>query len=276
MKLPPSGRIFVIVIAVAAAALAVAWLALAGMPARAAAPCVTSAQYGSCGPYPSPSKGLPRPAPATVNNDMWGCGVNGPCGPETLTSRGPGSWQVTSDQPPLVHGNEQVLTFPDVWQPMRLPSGADPQVRSFAMLRSGWAEASPRGAGNSYEAAYDMFFTNNADGRVRELMIWVDDLGHGFPGATLLGHAAYYGQRFTVYGYPSGEVIFSMDRNTPRGTAHILSALLWMNSHRLLSLNARITSLYFGWEICSTGGRAETFTLSKFTITARCEPGTSC
>jgi hypothetical protein len=51
---------------------------------------------------------------------MW-ARRNGNCGPQTLTSHGPGNWSVTANQ---AAGNTAVLTYPDTQQLFTLSSGA--------------------------------------------------------------------------------------------------------------------------------------------------------
>ena len=50
------------------------------------------------------------------------------------------------------------------------------------------------------------------------------------------------------------------------GSVDILAMLTWLASHGYLPQRSGLTDISYGFEICSTGGRPETFTLSHFSI----------
>ena len=84
------------------------------------------------------------------------------------------------------------------------------------------------------------------------------------------------GQSFDVYQYggAGGEIIFSLNGSTgsgtfaseTSGTVDILAVLKWVQSHGYAS-NITIGQIDAGWEICSTGGSPETFTVSRYSLT---------
>jgi hypothetical protein len=106
-------------------------------------------------------------------------------------------------------------------------------------------------------------------------MIWVDNVNRGTGGATKIGTATISNQHFTVYqfGGAGGEIIFSLDGSggtgtfakETSGTVSILNTLRWVQAHGYVK-NITISQIDFGWELCSTGGYAETFTMKHFTI----------
>ena len=250
-------------------------LALAGVPAAAvvAAPtaalaagrCTTSAPSGNCGPYSYRLITNSDGYNTYVANNKWGCGSPDQCGRQTVQASSPGNWQVTSNQ---AAGNTAVLTYPDIQQIFTKTTDTDPPVASFHAIYSHFTEAMHATAGTDAEAGYDIWLshTNGPD----EIMVWVDNHGRGSGGATRIGHATIFGQPFTVYRYGGGEIIFSLDHNEQTGTVHILASLYWLIQHKIVSAHAALGQVDFGWEICSTGGKPETFTVSAFSLRSVC------
>jgi len=250
-------------------------LALAGVPAAAvvAAPtaalaagrCTTSAPSGNCGPYSYRLITNSDGYNTYVANNKWGCGSPDQCGRQTVQASSPGNWQVTSNQ---AAGNTAVLTYPDIQQIFTKTTDTDPPVASFHAIYSHFTEAMHATAGTDAEAGYDIWLshTNGPD----EIMVWVDNHGRGSGGATRIGHATIFGQPFTVYRYGGGEIIFSLDHNEQTGTVHIIATLRWLQGHGYVSARAAIGQVDFGWEICSTGGKPETFTVSAFSLRSVC------
>jgi hypothetical protein len=229
-------------------------------PHGAAWRCTTSAPNGTCGPYSFRPITKSNGFTTYVLNNKWGCGSPNQCGQQTVRANTPGHWQVTSNQ---AARNTAVLTYPDVQQVFTDTAG-DPPIASFHAIYSRFAEAMHATAGTDVEAAYDIWLSNTRG--PNEVMVWVDNHGRGNGGATRIGHATIYRQPFTVYEYGTGEIIFSLDRNEHTGTVHILAILRWLQRHRYVAWRARIGQVDFGWEICSTGGRPETFTVSAYSL----------
>jgi hypothetical protein len=101
-------------------------------------------------------------------------------------------------------------------------------------------------------------------------MIWLDNVNRGTGGATKIGSATIYRQVFNVLKYGDGEIIFSLNHNEQSGTVHFLSTLNWLINHGYESTGTTIGQIDFGWEICSTGGLPETFTVSHYSISSPC------
>jgi hypothetical protein len=227
--------------------------------------CTTSAPSGNCGPY------FYRPISNSdgyntyVGNNKWGCGSPDQCGRQTVYANTPGHWQVASNQ---ATGNTAVLTYPDVQQVFTHTNGNDPPISSYRALYSRFAEAMHSNARTDAEAAYDIWLSNTNG--PNEIMVWVDNHGRGNGGATRIGRATISKQRFTVYEYGTGEIIFSLNHNEHSGTVHILAILGWLQRKRYVAARAAIGQVDFGWEICSTGHRTETFTVSAYTLRSVC------
>jgi hypothetical protein len=55
------------------------------------------------------------------------------------------------------------------------------------------------------------------------------------------------------------------------GVVRILPMLRWLVNHHYLPAHTGLWLIGYGWEICSTGGRQETFEVSAFTLRASCK-----
>jgi hypothetical protein len=49
---------------------------------------------------------------------------------------------------------------------------------------------------------------------------------------------------------------------------NVLADLDWLESNGYMPAGSGLNQIDFGWEICSTGGTAQTFTMSNFGIQA--------
>jgi hypothetical protein len=177
--------------------------------------------------------------------------------------------------------NTGVRTYPDVQQLFSdwcgsgwntCSSATDTPISALWLLRSKFAENMHTTRGTIAEAGYDIWLSGTSGSD--EIMIWVDNAGRGTGGAAVIGHTTIFRQRFTVlqYGGPGGEIIFSLDHNEHTGTVHILAALRWLQAHKYVPAHAKVAQADFGWEICSTAGHRETFTVSAYTLRSVCSP----
>jgi hypothetical protein len=239
------------------------------MPAAAADTAVQAA-----GPPPHPvfeSTGLSATwtDPETglnVNNDMWNC-PQAACIRQEVWANSSSDWGVVST---MAKGNTAVLTYPAVQELFGANDQPAPLANAGELL-STFTESMPTTRGTISEAAYDIWLNNWNT----EIMIWVDNQHQRFydPVAATV---TFRGQRFTVYvtpgtssGYPSGPFFFVLQRNETRGTVDILAAIRWLEHAGYLSASgAGINAVDFGWEICSTGGVPEDFSISRYTISA--------
>jgi hypothetical protein len=99
-------------------------------------------------------------------------------------------------------------------------------------------------------------------------MIWVDNVNRGTGGARRLTRHKFFGVRYALlqYGGAGGELIWSRHGNAHKGTVHILTMLRWLVRHHYESGTTALGQVDFGWEICSTGGKAETFKVTNYTL----------
>lgn len=182
-----------------------------------------------------------------VYNNEW----NGSAGPQTIWADSYQHWGVQSSQ---AAGNTAVETYPCVQKNYdNLP------VSSFHLIRNGFTESMPTSAaGLDAEAADDVWLNNYGT----EVMIWVDNHGQR-PAGNVIGHATLFGQHFAVW-HGGTDYTFALDHNETSGMTHILAAIHWLISHGQVKASATLTQVNFGWEVASTGGRAEDFTVTKY------------
>jgi Glycosyl hydrolase family 12 len=241
--------------------------------APSGAPCVTSDLAGTCGPYTDSDITDADGYNTYVANNMWGCGSVQPgqagayCGIQTVSAYGPADWSVTSDQ---AAGNTGVLTYPDVSQVFTLSNDTDPPISGFSAITSSFTEAMNATAGTDSEAAYDIWL-DDGNGP-NEIMIWVDNHGQT-PAGDDKGSIVIGGTTYELWN--GGDTISFVMSNEQSGTVNILAVLNWLQSNGYVSSTADLGQVDFGWEICSTGGVSETFTISSYTLEDTCSSACS-
>jgi hypothetical protein len=192
-----------------------------------------------------------------VQNDMW----NGGAGPQTICADSPGDWQATSTQ---AKGNTAVETYPDTGELFGTAAGdpADP-VSEYKKIDNSFTQSLPSDTtGLSAEAADDVWLNDWGI----EMMIWVNNVGRSLAGSTRLGTAMVSGQTFSVWKYGSSEFIFDLNHNETSGQTNVLTSINWLIKHGYVPSTATLTEVEFGFEVASTNGKAETFTMSKYSL----------
>lgn len=233
---------------------------------------MTSAPSGNCGPYSYPLITNSNGYDTYVGNNCWA----DPSCAQAVSANSPGDWQVVSAEPA---GNTGVRTYPDVQQLMNNWSGdstwsgfSDTPVSGLSGLSSSYAETMPHNAGTDSQFAWDIWMSSDS-GYPGEVMVWTDNVNRGDGGATQVGTATIGGQAWTAYEYGSGEFIWSLGApgtfaQQPSGTVDLLALMKWMQANGFMAPGAAIGQIDAGWEICSTGGVPETFTVSSYSLTA--------
>jgi uncharacterized protein len=107
------------------------------------------------------------------------------------------------------------------------------------------------------EAAYDIWLNNYG----LEVMIWVDNQGQT-PAGNAIGTADLAGQQFIVY-RGGNTYSFVLGKNETSGNVNILDALLWLTTNNYIAASSYLTQFNFGWEIASTDGQTDTFTVNR-------------
>lgn len=260
-------KLIVAIVAIAAAQLSAALPASAA--AQASTTCTVTVVNGpnsNCGPYSySPQITASNGYTTYVGIDGWACGPASPshpsgnsCGPTRLTATSPGSWNLTTTEP---KGNTAVLMYPSASQLYN-----NPALSAMKEVSSGFTESMPHDSGTIAHAAYDIWL--NHSGPSNEVMIDLDNVNWGTGGSKFLGRAWFGNQMFTAweYGGPGGELIWRIGTSERTGTVHILLMLRWLQKHGYISRASTLGIVGFGWEICTTGGVAKRFSVSKFTL----------
>jgi hypothetical protein len=220
--------------------------------------CVTSAVKGACGPYLYPLIYHSDGQDTYVGQDVWNP-VSG--WSQTLHVFSPGNWYAAADMP---SGNTAVVSFPNVGEEYYYTNS----LAGFSSIYSSFGENMHPTSGTSAEAAYDIWLNDWGN----EVMIQHDIVNRGtcpvaatasFGGA---GGVPVRDWNFCKYGT---ELIWQLSgQGEQSGRVDILAMLNWLVRHGYLPRKSGLTDISYGFEICSTGGRQETFTVSRFTISA--------
>lgn len=231
----------------------------------------TSASNGVLGPYVYRLITNTNGYNTYVGNNMWAAGGSGLT--QTLTAVDPGEWNVVAKAPA---GNTGVLSYPNTQQLFNNWNGSgwngsgtqtDTPISRLKQLTSTFAENLNANSRTDAEAAYDIWLTGTSG--PHEIMIWIDNANRGTGGATQIGTGTFGGQKWTLLQYQGGEAIWSLTANEQSGTVDILTLLQQLQSRGLESSGAAIAQVDFGFEICSTGGVPETFSVSHYSLTAQ-------
>jgi len=233
--------------------------------------CVTSAPNGVC-----PDQGAYTYYPQiTASNgyntyvlqDVWNP-IDG--WQQTLYSTDPGDWYVIANMPA---GNLAVVSYPDTQQLYGV------RLDRLHYVYSSFAENSDTSTNTVDDTGYDIWLNNYAD----EVMIQHEVAGHGqCDGAPPLAGPVAFGGTHRVpvkswvlcqYGSelfwqlhsPKGAWTFGIDH----GRVDILAMLTWLEDHKYLKANSRLEQIDYGFELSSTNGLNETFTVSGLTIKSR-------
>jgi len=239
-------------------------------PRALGAPCVTSAQTGGCGPYHYAGISGSDGYNTQVIQDMWNA-IAGAS--QRLTAYNPGDWSVSADIPAR---NTAVVSYPDIQELYSTASNKPDPLSSFSSITSSFAENGPgSGGGDDYEAAYDIWAGTGTNNGAQEIMIWVDNHGQT-PAGSKVGTADVGGTSYSVWSAGRNPVSLVLNSNETSGTIDILAALDWLESHGYMPAGSGVNQINFGWEICSTGGSAKTFSMTRYGIESSCASGASC
>jgi hypothetical protein len=250
--------------------------------------CTTSAPDGNCGPYAYAGITNSNGHNTYVSNNCWA----DPSCKQTVTAVDPGNWSVSANEPA---GNGSVKTAPEVQQQFNnwcasartwdnrgsntCNSLADTPISGMSRLTSSYAESTPHNSQTIAQWSWDIWLSNDS-GYANEVMVWVDTNGRcnsGSFGTQLHAPVTIAGQEWTPHRYPnSSEFIWTLHGSggastcaqQASGTVDLLALLKWMQANGYAAPGATVSIVDGLWEICSTGGQPETFTVSKYSLTA--------
>jgi Glycosyl hydrolase family 12 len=190
-------------------------------------------------------------------NNEWNTSDNP--GPQTICGNSESDWQVTSTQRA---GNTGVLTYPSVQ--LNYNGGNGYPLSKFTSMTSSYAETMNAVNGTDAEAAYDIWL----DGLNKEVMVWVDNHGQT-PAGSKVATTTFSGATWDLY-ETSDRSYMALVRegNATSGTVDLLAALNYLEGRGDLAAGDTLWQVNFGWEICSTAGAPETFTVSNYSLTS--------
>ena len=187
-------------------------------------------------------------------NNEWN--TSGNPGPQTICGNSESDWQAVSNQRA---GNVAVLTAPQVQIPYNNSNGYP--LSDFSTLSSSYAEDMHAVTGTDAEAMYDLWL-NNLN---KEVMFWVDDHGQT-PAGSVVATTTFSGATWDLWQSGSGYWAFVREGNASSGTVDLLAGLQYLESRGDLVSTDKLWQVNFGWEICSTAGAPETFTVSNYSV----------
>ena len=190
-------------------------------------------------------------------NNEWN--TSGNPGPQTICGNSESDWQATSTQRA---GNTEVLTYPSVQLNYNGTSGY-PLTR-FTSMTSSYAETMNAVSGTDAEAAYDIWL----NGLKKEVMVWVDNHGQT-PAGSKVATTTFSGATWDLYETSDRSYMaFVRQGNASSGTVDLRAALNYLEGRGDLAAGDVLWQVNFGWEICSTAGAPETFTVSNYWLTS--------
>jgi hypothetical protein len=226
----------------------------------------------ACGPYLDRAISGSDGDNTLVLNDMWnppGAGHR-----QTIRVDNPSDWEVTSDQ---AKGNTAVLSYPDVQEILTTTQDRPAPLSGFASITGRFDESMPFNGDN--EAAFDIWMGGSKSSNyAQEVMIWTDDHRTNPPPGSVVARVHFGGAGYAVWQDPTDggagfhTIYMVRERNEKDGTVRIGTMLDWLVAHHL-SAAIGINQIDYGWEICSTDGRPETFILHHYFLDVKCRGG---
>jgi hypothetical protein len=127
-------------------------------------------------------------------------------------------------------------------------------------MTSSYAENMNAVAGTDAEAAYDIWINDLS----KEVMFWADNHGQT-PAGSKVATVTLGGLTWNYY-ETSGYYAFVLNHNATTGTVDLLAGIKYLMSRGVLSGNDKLWQVNFGFEVCSTAGHPEAFTVSNYTL----------
>jgi hypothetical protein len=225
------------------------------------ATCIKTANDGACGPYEYAPISASNGSNTQVINNIWNpvSGVS-----QTLKAANPGQWSVVATMPA---SNTAVISYPDTQQVFTTSNNTPQLISSFTAITSSYTVSGPgSGSGNDYEAAYDLWAGTGTNNYSQEIMIWVDNHGQT-PAGKKVDTTTIDGATYDVWAETGDNPVSMVLRsNKTSGTVDILAALQWLINSNHMRPDSGLNQIDFGFEICSTGGTAKTFTTSRYDL----------
>jgi hypothetical protein len=240
--------------------------------------CQTSATGGICGPYNYTEVTGNDANNINVQNACWN--TSGYCNgsDQTLYATSPGNWYAVANFP---SGNSSVQSYPnsDYYHVNTL-------VTSYSSMYSSFTEnMGTIPSGSSAEAGFDIINMTNTGTSWNEVMIWNDVNNRGFGGCdswppkAQVKFGGSYGvpvNTWDLWSCGTSELIWQLDAGSSppthygfqSGSVDIYAMMMWLVNNGYLGRGTTFGQIEYGFEICSTGGVNQTFTVSDWTLTS--------
>jgi hypothetical protein len=215
---------------------------------------------------------------ALVVQDVWN--PSSALKSQVLSASSMADWQVKAN---LSAGNTAVLSYPDAQDTVTNPSNNPVPLASFATRSSTYAAQRPSetgtaGPSDDYEAAYDIWLGRNGANYDQEIMVWTDTRRQVPAGSDTrkTWTDPSTGVAYEIWD-SSGHNPVTLVRksNATSGSVNLRSLFSWLQSAGYTT-ETGVNQIDFGFELCSTSGQAETFTVTDYSLDATCASGTSC
>jgi hypothetical protein len=228
----------------------------------------TDTQCPGSGVYPSPGEtaGSNSGGVAVLQNE-WGANSN--LRSQVLSANSGSTWQVAAN---LSAANKAVLSYPDTQEVVTNSSGDPTPLADYDTLTSSYTDALPSspGASDDYEAAYDLWLGAGTVSGSQEIMVWTDNHGQT-PSGRDTGKTwtdASTGDAYEVWASsPGNPVSLVAKKNATSGSVGLLTMINWLKTNSYIT-STGINQIDYGFELCSTSGATETFSVSAYSISA--------
>lgn len=211
---------------------------------------------------------------AAVTNDAWNW--TSALHQQTVNVNGPGNWQSVSS---AATGNTAVLSYPDVENTITTPLNRARSVDGLHSFRSAYSikPPTPNSSADDWEWAWDIWMgsaTDNVHNYGQEIMVWTFN-HHQRPAGSQTSKTwtdPLTGRAYKVWvdtGDSSGSplVSFVAVQNHISGSLGIKNMYNWLKANGLTRMTG-VNQVGYGPEICSTSGRAESFTVTGYSLAA--------
>lgn len=138
-------------------------------------------------------------------------------------------------------------------------------LNSLSSVTSSFSESNP--SGGNWESAYDVWL----NGSGIEVMIWTDVSGDVGPLGSAVATASIGGASWTLYAGNNGAnptYSFVLSGNESSGSVDILAMLDYLQNTMGYFANPTVSTVQYGWEISSTGGAEEDFTINDYSVSS--------
>jgi hypothetical protein len=228
----------------------------------------TDTQCPGSGVYPSPGETAgSNSGGVAVVQDEWGANSN--LTSQVLSANSGSAWQVTAN---LSASNKAVLSYPDTQEVVTNSSGDPTPLADYDTLTSSYTDALPSspGASDDYEAAYDLWLGAGTVSGSQEIMVWTDNHGQT-PSGSDTGKTwtdASTGDVYEIWASsPGNPVSLVAKTNATSGSVDLLTMIKWLKTNSYIT-STGLNQVDYGFELCSTSGAPETFSVSAYSISA--------